>query len=139
MDDFTASAHQMRVGSLLLVGATFGIFLTIGNAWSAFLQAAVYQIMPNDDDDAVVQYDVNVMRELLYASLATFVCVVALLILVKIDHVLRGAPKALTRRNVRRIAGAMGVRIVEPHPIRPLPTTEETRHRQSRVRVRRPI
>lgn len=96
MDEFTASARQMRLRGTLVVGATFGAFLTIGNAWSAFLEAAVEAMVPAQES--------NVLTQLLYAALATLVCLLLLFCLIKTDRYATTAEKQLTRRNIARVA-----------------------------------
>ena len=129
MDGFTTSAQKMRVRSTLFIGATFGIFLTIGEAWSTFLEAAVRAIMPEHDEDN------DVVRELLYAVLASFTCLLLLLGLVKIDMYLTRAGKAINSTNMKRVAETIpGVRIIERPVIEPTPVSLMGNTKQSHAR-----
>lgn len=121
MDEFTSSARQLRMRNVLYVGATFGIFLTIGNAWSMFLQAAAFKIMPSESPvtiNGVIMDDINIFRELLFAALATFVCAILLCCLVKTNQCMDSTERMVSsRQNVHRAARTFGVRIVQkPRP-----------------------
>lgn len=106
MDDFQQSAKQMRVRGTLMVGATFGIFLTIGNVWSQFLETAVEAMVPAQES--------VVITALLYASFATFVSILLLFCLIKVDRYVTSASKHVNRKNLRIVAEQIpGVRIVD--------------------------
>ncbi len=106
MDDFQQSAKQMRVRGTLMVGATFGIFLTIGNVWSQFLETAVEAMVPTQES--------VVITALLYASFATFVSILLLFCLIKVDRYVTSASKHVNRKNLRIVAEQIpGVRIVD--------------------------
>ena len=124
MDEFAVSARQLRMRNVLYVGATFGIFLTIGNAWSSFLQAAVFRIMPSDSPmtiNGVVMDEVNIFRELMFAALCTFICVLLLCCLVKTNQCMDHAEQVITNTHrinrITRFGKPIGVRIVQkPRP-----------------------
>lgn len=99
MDDFQESAKQMRARGTLMVGATFGIFLTLGNAWYFFLQAAVEAIVPSHQSEVVTA--------LLFASIASLVCISILLCIVKLDQTMANAGRAVNSKNVRSAVARM--------------------------------
>ena len=106
MDEFTTSARQGRLRGTLVVGATFGIFLTIGNAWNEFLQAAVEAMVPAQES--------NVLTQLLYATFATVLCLLLLVCLIKTDRYVNVAEKKMTRKNLTQVVRKMpGVVITE--------------------------
>lgn len=117
MDEFASSARQLRMRNVLYIGATFGIFLTIGNAWSMFLQAAVFRIMPSETPvviNGVTMDDINLLRELLFAALCTLICVLLLCCLVKTNQCMDTTERVVHNpHNIRRVARAFGVRIVQ--------------------------
>ena len=118
MDAFAQSAQDGRMRQTLVIGATFGIFLTMGNAWSAFLEAAVRAIMPVRADETEGSIAI---RELLFASLASFICLTLLVTIIKCDNYATKAGKALSADNVKRLAKTIpGMTIVR----RPVQDTE---------------
>lgn len=104
MDAFAQSAQNGRMRQTLVIGATFGIFLTVGNAWSAFLEAAVRAIMPVRSDETEGSVAV---RELLFASLASFICLFLLVTIIKCDNYATRAGRAMNSDNVRRLASTL--------------------------------
>lgn len=110
MDAFTQSAQTGRMRDTLVIGATFGIFLTFGNAWSAFLEQLAYVIMPEQTDDTQGS---QATRLLLYASLTSVLCLLLMLGLMNCNRAADRATAAINRKNVRRIARRLpGVHIV---------------------------
>ena len=77
MDRFQTTARRGQLHATLVTGATFGIFLTLGNAWSVFLQTAIQAWMPAH---------LGVVTELVYALVATVVCVCLVLFLVRMEE-----------------------------------------------------
>lgn len=106
MDAFSLSAHNGEMRNTLVIGATFGIFLTFGNAWSIFLEQVAFVILPEKADDTQGN---EVLRLLLYASLTSFICLTLLVTLVQCNRAATKASKTLTRKNMRRMVGKMPV------------------------------
>jgi len=77
MEDFQASARKNNVVSTVVIGGTFGIFLTFGHAWSDFLKEGIVSLLPNHED--------VVIQSLIYAISASFFCVVLLFLLIRFD------------------------------------------------------
>lgn len=77
MEDFRDSARKNNLVSTVVVGGTFGIFLTFGHAWSDFLKEAIIYLIPNHENE--------VMQSLIYALSATFFCILLLVILMRFD------------------------------------------------------
>lgn len=107
MEGFVEAAANMHIVSTFVVGAAFGLFLCIGTAWSSFLQALATLLMPSDDGGWVV------MRELLFACITTFLCILLLISLIQ-------AQKCIRRVERRRPLPRWPVRPVRP--ARKLPT-----------------
>ena len=126
MDVFQLSAQEMRMRSTLVIGATFGIFLTIGDAWSKFLESVVIAIVPNHDN--------NVLRELLYATFASAVCLLLLFLLVKVDKGMTAAGRHINRANMKRVAQSIpGLHVIDQTPVaEPRLLMGNTKHSQAR-------
>ena len=77
MEDFRDSARKNNIVSTLVIGGTFGIFLTFGHAWSDFLKEAIISLVPNHENE--------LMQSFIYALSATFFCLFILFILVRFD------------------------------------------------------
>ena len=77
MEDFRDSARKSNVVSTVVVGGTFGIFLTFGHAWSDFLKEAIVSLVPNHENE--------IMQSLIYALSASFFCIFLLFILIRFD------------------------------------------------------
>lgn len=115
----------MQLGSTLVIGATFGIFLTIGAAWSEVFETVVATIVPHQGQD--------VLRGLLYASLCSVVGVIILVVVIRIDTYLKYATRRVTRRNLRKIAELGGLQITTRTTTVPQPgTTQQGATRRSR-------
>lgn len=117
MDQFSNSANNLRMRSVLYVGATFGIFLTIGNAWFVFLQAVVFRIMPSEAPvfiNGIYMDEINVLREFVFALLATFICVLLLLCIVKTNQCMEFTERNMPSLN--RVGNNISIRVVRPRP-----------------------
>ena len=77
MEEFQNSAKKNNVCSTLVVGGTFGIFLTFGQAWSDFLQESIVALIPDHES--------QVVRALIYALSASFLCIVLLFALLRFE------------------------------------------------------
>ena len=93
MDDFQANARKMRLQSSLVVGATFGIFLTLGQAWSDFIMAIVVAIVPSHND--------VVVRETYHALATSVFCTILLIALVKLDMCMTATRMRVERQELR--------------------------------------
>lgn len=49
MDQFGEQAQRLNIRSTILTGATFGIFLMVGQAWSSLTGATADAILPDRD------------------------------------------------------------------------------------------
>lgn len=99
MEDFTTATRQSRMCSALLIGANFGIFLTIGKVWSDVIHACVAEILPQNED--------AIVRELINATLTSCFGLVFVFCLLKLDascaamsRRLRPKPVQLARENI---------------------------------------
>ena len=81
MEDFRNSALNNKFGTTLVIGGTFGVFLTLGNAWSDFLKEAIISLLPENDH--------LVLQLLIYAMSASVVCIFVLFCIVKFDNYTR--------------------------------------------------
>ena len=118
MDQFSNSAHQLRMRNVLSVGATFGVFLTIGNAWFVFLQAVVFRIMPSDTPvviNGIYMDEINVLREFVFASLATFICIILLICIVKANQCMEFTERSIPG-GLSHIRKNISIRVVRPRP-----------------------
>ena len=106
MDEFQTSAKQMRMRQTLIVGATFGIFLTIGNAWSVFLETAVTSFVPDSEDE--------VLRQFIYATMASSVCLGLLFLIIKCNKYVNVAERSVNKKNIKNIIRAVpGINVHE--------------------------
>lgn len=71
MEDFRASVSDFKPATTFAIGSTFGIFLTLGNAWAEFLKEAVAYLLPQDETDSLLD-------ALVYALAASVVCIIIL-------------------------------------------------------------
>jgi hypothetical protein len=78
MEDFKNSAINNDFASTIVIGGIFGIFLTLGNAWSDFLKEAIVSLLP-PTEELVLQY-------FIYASSASVICTIILVCIVKFDN-----------------------------------------------------
>ena len=79
MDAFSTTASEMRIHTTFVIGATFGIFLTIGDVWSSFIKTVVTVIMPDHNGSS------EVLGGFIYASFTSVLCLALLICLVKAD------------------------------------------------------
>ena len=99
MDDLQKSARQLRIWSAFLTGCTYGIFLTIGTAWSELVKNVIITLIPNNEDE--------LMQSLVYAASASLVSILILILLVRCDACverIRAAPisNKLNLKHIRR-------------------------------------
>jgi hypothetical protein len=97
MDELKTSARQMRIWSAFLTGCTYGIFLTIGTAWSEFVKEVITTILPENED--------TLTQSLIYALSASFVSIVILVALVRCDACVdrvKSSTKTLHLKHIRR-------------------------------------
>jgi hypothetical protein len=78
MEDFRNSALNNKFGTTLVIGGTFGVFLTLGYAWSDFLKEAIVSLLPENDQ--------LVLQSFIYAMSASVVCIFVLFCVVKFDN-----------------------------------------------------
>lgn len=83
MESFQDSARRNNVWSTLVVGATFGVFLTFGNAWSEFIKVSIESIVP--------QQEQHVLSSFVYATSASIFCLFILFVLIRIDMCVQAA------------------------------------------------
>ena len=81
MEDFRNSAINNNFGTTFIIGGTFGIFLTLGNAWSDFLKEAIVSFLPENDQ--------TVLNAFIYAMSASIVCIFVIFCIVKFDNYTR--------------------------------------------------
>tara|TARA_B110000008_G_C16964572_1_gene561425 strand:+ start:1653 stop:2036 length:384 start_codon:yes stop_codon:yes gene_type:complete len=77
MEEFQENARKYKIASTFVVGGTFGIFLTLGNAWSDFLKESIIALVPDHEHP--------VIHALIYALSASVFCLLALFILIRTD------------------------------------------------------
>tara|TARA_B100000945_G_C20340756_1_gene577224 strand:+ start:813 stop:1193 length:381 start_codon:yes stop_codon:yes gene_type:complete len=77
MEDFHQAAKKNDVSHTLVIGGTFGIFLTFGNAWSDFLKEVIISAIPNHDNP--------VLNALIFALSASGLGILILFLLIKFD------------------------------------------------------
>tara|TARA_B100001778_G_C18582070_1_gene627957 strand:+ start:607 stop:921 length:315 start_codon:yes stop_codon:yes gene_type:complete len=70
MEAFRNSAVNHNYTSTFIIGSTFGIFLTFGNAWADFLKESVVAIIPENDN--------LVIQSFVYALSASFISLLLL-------------------------------------------------------------
>ena len=100
MEDFQQHARHFNLKNTFLTGATFGIFLTFGNAWSTFLQTLIMSSVPSTNRTGTV------LVSLTYAAAASLICLALLIVLVKLDMYVSGMQQRLQtqiHRMPRRI------------------------------------
>lgn len=78
MEEFRSAGQKMQFTSTVVVGATFGVFLTLGQAWSEFLKEAIFAAIPQE-------FDNDVLNSFIYASSATLLCLFTLVCLIKCE------------------------------------------------------
>ena len=75
MDQFTSSLEKSELTYTVIIGATFGLFLTIGQSWAAFFHAiAMYLVPPTYD----------ILQELVYAGITSSVCTILICVVFRI-------------------------------------------------------
>lgn len=116
MDAFTETSRKRQVWSTMVVGGTFGIFLTFGNAWSEFLREAILACVP--DHEHVV------IRALIYALSASFFCMLVLFSLLRIDRYMQQITERLPKirfhnrmTNVSRDHSSRNIRVLSRQDI----------------------
>ena len=89
MDIFQEHAEQMNVTATFITGAVFGLFLTLGQTWSALfhsLSTALFQLMrPNAEIS-------NVVVDLMSAIVTSIICIFFLILIIH-------SPKMICRRR----------------------------------------
>ena len=75
MDEFQNSARRLEMRNTIIIGATFGIFLTIGDVWSEFLRAVVDTFAPIHENE--------VINATIYAFITSACCIIILVCIVK--------------------------------------------------------
>lgn len=81
MEDFRNSAINNKFGTTLVIGGTFGVFLTLGHAWSDFLKEAIISLLPENEQ--------LVIQSFIYAISASVVCIFVLFCIGKFDNYTR--------------------------------------------------
>jgi len=145
MNAFTESASRGKMRETVVTGATYGIFLTFGNAWSAFLQSLAGAIMPVRDDETEGS---EVSRQLLYAGLTSLISVLVLVTMLRCHHYATRAERAIIKGSAKRLSRHIPrIRMAEtdrenaaPADVtgdtRPSPPLRRPRKLTSRTRVR---
>ena len=77
-DNFRTAAQNYQVRSTLVIGASFGIFLTFGQAWSEFIKESIIAMIPQDQENEFV-------KATIYAIGATMICTIAMFAIIKLD------------------------------------------------------
>ena len=77
-DNFRDAASKYEIRSTLVIGASFGIFLTFGQAWADFLKETIALCIPQNQESEFV-------KSLIYALGATGICLLAILLLICCD------------------------------------------------------
>lgn len=96
MDLFQASAKENKFWSALVVGGTFGIFLTFGQAWSEFLRDLILLCVPEERNG-------NIIQSFTYCMVSTFICIFILYILGRCDKCVHGIYKKGKRFRTRKM------------------------------------
>jgi hypothetical protein len=83
METFDGQLRQNRFYSTMVTGATFGIFLSIGNAWSSFLEEVAKAVTPGSNNVLVEQF--------VFAVTNSMVNIIIIACLIKIDQKIEDA------------------------------------------------
>ena len=102
MDTFHQNARELKVREAFVVGAIYGIWLTIGTAWSQFIDALVFVVVPDNED--------IVLREFIHVCIASLMGLGILALIVKCNMCVT----QVTRRVKHRIVRAEET---VPHPV----------------------
>ena len=89
MEDLQESARKLRIWSAFVTGCTYGIFLTIGTAWSECVKEVVITVLPITDH--------ALAQSFVYACSATVICILVLILLVRCDVCVNRVPKMKMR------------------------------------------
>ena len=95
MNDFYESGERMRVGHMMVLSATFGVFLSNATAWSDALHAAIDLAFPHE----------GVASALVSASVLTCVSIPLLVGLIRISTMLQtvDVSRRVTRARSRLV------------------------------------
>tara|TARA_B100000482_G_C12572757_1_gene284653 strand:- start:438 stop:851 length:414 start_codon:yes stop_codon:yes gene_type:complete len=128
MEDFRESARKSNIVSTLVIGGTFGIFLTFGNAWSDFLKEAIVSFMPNHDNEVV--------QSLIYALSSSFFCVLILFLLIRFDIYMSRIkvypPRFAFNNRMTNIKDTFNNRVKEVEDVKIKNVVEERKKKQKR-------
>ena len=80
MNAFADAAQDMHLWSAAISGAMFGVFLTLGEAWTQLLDTTITVSIPDDAGGHVV------LASVVYALASTALCTLALFAIVSIDR-----------------------------------------------------
>ena len=128
MEKFSTSANSGHMRETLVIGATFGIFLTFGNAWSAFLESLAVAMMPVRDDDTEGS---EIVRQLLYASLTSAISLSLLIVMIKCNNYAAILQTNINEQNMKHLTNRLRqVRI--DNTAMPVRLMGNTRHSQLR-------
>ncbi len=112
MDKFKQSAENLSIINTLSIGATFGIFLTLGRAWSEFIQTVVTAILPKNDGEGTV------INATVYAISTSIICLLSICLLVKCEMYCRKLSFKKTIGNIN-LNKKIHINTIS-HPIRKL-------------------
>ena len=77
MDDFKSQGKDFKITAMIITGGIFGIFLTVGQAWSFFLEEAILSILPENEN--------IVFKQFLNAVSTSAIGVILGILLIRID------------------------------------------------------
>ena len=93
MDAFHQNARELKVREALVVGAIYGIWLTIGTAWSQFIDALVLVVVPDNED--------IVLREFIHVCIASLLGLGILALIIKCNMCVTQVTRRVKQRIVR--------------------------------------
>ena len=90
MDKFHESASELKLGQIFIVGASFGIFLTFGQAWTVFIQSMVVAITPTELSP--------VLKEFIFACITSVICVLLIIFIIYLDRQINHVNTKISKR-----------------------------------------
>ena len=91
MDLFSDAARNLRVTNTLVIGATYGVFLTIGLAWATFLQNLTNTFISLEENQA--------LNGFVYAIVTSTLCLIVIVLILQIEVAYDKASKKLYSRR----------------------------------------
>lgn len=80
MNAFAIAARDMQLWSAAISGAMFGVFLTLGEAWTQLLETIITVSIPDDAGEHTV------LTSVVYALASTLLCTIAIILIVFTDR-----------------------------------------------------